>query len=434
MSTTAPSPPANPKTKLAPSANLFSLFGDDMDSTGKYQANAYTPQTQAKVNTGTLTVLTDGVRFESATVNGTLPMAGLVVRRGGHNGEQVFFEHPQMPGWSIYSSDPALSRDPLLRVQPDVAKQLRGAERSRKSTPAPVKIALFLLALFFGSLVLLWTQKDRIAEYIANKIPVEWETKFGDQMFRQFESEGKILKDSVWDGPMSNITARLLPIVEKSGYEFKFHILSDTNVNAFAIPGGHVVILTGLLETADSAEEIAGVLAHELAHVTRRHSLRNIIKSAGLVVTLQALIGDASGLFGLATEASRYLLQQKFSRDFEREADETGWSYLVAANIDPRGMTRFFEKMREMIAKSGMASMEGSLSLVNTHPTSQERIDRLTRKWDAMPKKDGFVTMGPWRNRPRKGQGNRSETKPLRPFLRRTSRCLRDLCSPGVED
>ena len=369
-----------------------------MDS--KYQANAYTPQTQAKVNTGTLTVLTDGVRFESATVNGTLPMAGLVVRRGGHNGEQIFFEHPQMAGWSIYSSDPALSRDPLLRVQPGIAKQLKGAERSRKSTPAPVKIALFLLALFFGGLVLLWTQKDRIAEYIANKIPVEWETKFGDQVFASFESEGKMLTNSVWDGPVSNITSRLLPIVEKSGYEFKFHIMSDTNVNAFAIPGGHVVILTGLLESAETPEEIAGVLVHEIAHVTRRHSLRNIIKSAGLIITLQALIGDASGLFGLATEASRYLLQQKFSRDFEREADDTGWSYLVAANIDPRGMTRFFEKMREMIASSGMASMEGSLSLVNTHPTSQERIERLTRKWEETAKKDAFVSLGRWSKQP----------------------------------
>ncbi|MGZ8900574.1 MAG: M48 family metallopeptidase, partial [Limisphaerales bacterium] len=282
------------------------------------------------------------------------------------------------------------------RVQPEIAKQLRSVEKSRKGTPAPVRIALLLLALFFGGLVLLWTQKDRIAEYIANKIPVEWEASFGDKVFAQFESEGKMLTNSVWDGPVSNITARLLPVVEMSGYEFKFHIMSDTNVNAFAIPGGHVVILTGLLESADNAEEVAGVLAHEIAHVTRRHSLRNIIKSAGLIVTLQALIGDASGLFGLATEASRYLMQQKFSRDFEREADETGWKYLIQAKVDPRGMTRFFEKLRDMMAESGMAVMENSLSLVNTHPTSQERIDRLTAKWDATENKTNFVSLGPW--------------------------------------
>ena len=374
-----------------------------MDS-GRYEAKAYAPQTQARVNAGQLVVTVDAVRFESATVTGALPMAGLVIRRGGHNEEQIFFEHPEFPGWSIYSADAALARDPILRVRPEIGKQLRAAEKSRKGTPLPVKIGLLLLALFFGGLVLLWTQKDRIADYIAGKIPVEWEAKFGDQVFASVASEGKLLTNSVWDGPVSNITSRLLPVVEKSGYDFKFHIMDDTNFNAFAIPGGHVVIHTGLLEAAESAEEVAGVLGHELAHVTRRHSLRNIIKSAGLMITLQALIGDTSGLFGIAAEGSRYLLQQKFSRDFEREADDTGWGYLVEANIDPRGMTRSFEKIREMIAASDMAVMEGTLALANTHPTSQERIDRLTKKWEATANKEKFVDLGKW-TKPAKAGG-----------------------------
>jgi Zn-dependent protease with chaperone function len=361
-----------------------------------YKANAFAPQTQARVNPGSLSVTSAGLRFESATVSETLPLTGLVIRRGGHNNEQIFFEHPEFPGWSIYSADPALSNDPTLCANPAFARLFKAVERSRKSTPKPVVIGLALLAMLFGGLVLLWTQKDRIAEYIADRIPVSWETQFGDQVFKQFENDGTILTNSAWEGSVSSITSRLLPVVQKSGYEFKFHIKQDTNVNAFAIPGGHVVILTGLLEHADSAEEVAGVLAHEIAHVTRRHTLRNIIKSAGLLVILQAVLGDTSGLFGMAAEASRYLLEQKFSRDFEREADDTGWSYLVEANIDPRGMTRFFEKLKQLVADSGMATMENSLSLVNTHPTSQERIDRLTAKWEQLPKKSGFASFGRW--------------------------------------
>ena len=360
-----------------------------------YKANAFAPQTQARLNSGTLRVTPAGLRFESPTVAETLPLTGLVVRRGGHNNEQVFFEHPEFPGWSIYSSDPTLSKDATLCGNPAFARLFKAVERSPRSTPTPVIIGLALVALLFGGLVLLWTQKDRIAGYIAEKIPIEWETKFGDQVFSQYDDE-TILTNSAWAGPVSNITSRLLPVVEKSGYEFKFHIKQDTNVNAFAIPGGHVVILTGLLEHADSAEEVAGVLAHEIAHVTRRHSLQNIIKSAGLLVILQALVGDASGLFGMATEASRYLLQQKFSRDFEREADDTGWAYLVEANIDPRGMTRFFEKLKKLMAESGMDVMENTLSLVNTHPASQERIDRLEVKWEQLPKKSGFAPLGTW--------------------------------------
>lgn len=367
-----------------------------MEANGRYQANAYAPETGGRVHAGQLIVRADAIRFESSTASGSLPMAGINIRRGGHNDEQIFFEHAQLPGWSIYSADPGLARDPILRVQPGVEKQLKAADRSRRATPTPVKIGLALLALLFGGLVLLWAQKDNIAEYIASKIPMEWEKRFGDQVFASFESEGKMLTNSVWEGAVSNITERLLPVVKESGYEFRFHIMADTNVNAFAIPGGHVVMMTGLLESADSAEEVAGVLAHEIAHVTRRHSLRNIIKSAGLMVIIQSVLGDTSGLFGLASEASRFLLQQKFSRDFEREADDTGWVYLTEAKIDPRGMTRFFEKLRDMMADSGAAAMEGALALANTHPTSQERIVRLGRKWEETENKFNFEKLPDW--------------------------------------
>jgi Zn-dependent protease with chaperone function len=362
-----------------------------------YKANAFTPQSGSKVLPGILTVTHEGLRFESGAVSGNLPLHGLQVRRGGHNDEQIFFEHPEFPGWSIYSSDPALGKDPALRGNPAYARQFKAVEKSRRSTPKPVLFGLAFVALILLGIVFLWTQKDTIAEYIANRIPISWETSFGDRVFAQFASNENMLTNSPWEGPVSNITSRLLPVVSKSGYEFKFHIMQDTNVNAFAIPGGHIVILTGLLEEAESAEEVAGVLAHEIAHVTRRHSLRNVIKSAGLLVTVQALLGDASGLFGLAAEASRYLLEQKFSRDFEREADDTGWAYLVEANIDPRGMRHFFEKLKVMLEKSGMSVMENSLALVNTHPTSQERIDRLAAKWEQTEKKTGFVDLGSWK-------------------------------------
>lgn len=358
-----------------------------------YKANAFAPQTKANVHPGTISVSSAGLRFDSPAVTATLPLNGLIVRRGGHNDEQIFFEHPEFPGWSIYSSDPALAADPTLASIPAFARQLKAADRSRRSTPKPVIFGLAFLALLFAGVILLWTQKDRLAEYVANRIPISWEQKFGDRVLAQFESDGTILTNSLWTPAVSNITTRLLPVIDNTGYPFKFHIKQDTNINAFAIPGGHVVILTGLLQHADSAEEVAGVLAHEIAHVTRRHTLRNIVKSAGLLFVLEAAVGDASGLFAMAAEASRYLLEQKFSRDFEREADDTGWSYLIDANIDPRGMTRFFEKLKQLAANP---RLENSLALINTHPATQERIDRLAEKWTQLPKKSPFADLGPW--------------------------------------
>lgn len=369
-----------------------SRFGD----TGSYQAQAFAPSGAGRTLSGQLRVVADSVRFEAEGISGALPLEGLIARRGGHNGEQIFFEHPRHPGWSIYSSDRALVQDPILSVYPQIVRQLRAAERSKRALPPVVWFGTALAALFLAGLVAIWLWQDRIVDYIVDKIPVSLEAQFGDQVFRSFEGQGKMLTDSPWLGPVEGVTSRLLPVVASSGYEFKFHILQDTNVNAFAIPGGHVVIMTGLLERARTPEEVAGVLAHELAHVTRRHSLRNMVKSAGLTVVFQMLLGDAAGLMGLATEGSRYLLGQKFSRDFEREADETGWGYLLEAKINPQGLIGFFELMKEIAAASGAGALEDSLALVNTHPPTQERMDRLQAKWRELPEKSGFVKLGNW--------------------------------------
>jgi Zn-dependent protease with chaperone function len=372
-----------------------------------YRAHAFAPETGAKVHAGTIELAAGSVRFASPSLTGELPLERLSIRRGGQGDEQIFFEHPEYPGWSIYSSDPALLDDPVLGGNPHFVRLARAVAKSRKAIPLPVLLVLGLLVLFLGALMLLWTQKDRIVEFIAERIPTSWEESLGDQAFEQVRREGTLLTNSVWQANVNEIIGRLLPAVRDSGYTFKFHVLQDTNVNAFAMPGGNVVILTGLLEQAKTGEEVAGVLAHELAHVTRRHGLRNIIKSAGLLVLVQSLFGDTSGLAAVVAEGSRYLLQQKFSRDFEREADDTGWTILVAADLDPRGMTRFFETMKILAAQSGQGAMDGSLSFLATHPASQERIDWLNGKWDAMEKKSGFQWLAPWPGGPlRRGGGH----------------------------
>ena len=360
------------------------------------RASAFAPQLNNRFVAGALAIDASAVHFRSEPASIALPLDGLQIRRGGHNDEQIFFEHADFPGWSIFSSDDNLPRHPVLLSHPEFARTLRSVDRSRVATPLIVKLGLAAAAAFVLALLLLFMARDRIVEAIVNKIPLSWEQSLGAQVFQQIQAEGKLVENSEWEPRVNDITSRLLPIVEETGYDFQFHIQQDTNINAFAIPGGHVVILTGLLESAQSAEEVAGVLAHEIAHVTRRHSVRNIVKSAGLLVLVQALFGDSSAAIGALAEGSAMLLQQRFSRDFERGADDTGWVYLIEANIDPRGMTRFFETLKESIEQSSGAAAESTLSLLSTHPTTSERIERLEQKWETLNKKTGFVEFDDW--------------------------------------
>src|SRR5690349_21811094 len=98
-----------------------------------YKANAFSPDTGTRVLSGSLRVLPDRVEFESETSKGNLPLAGLQLRAGGHNNEQLFFEHPAHPRWSIYSSDEQLIDDPILSLDPRFQAVLQTVAKRRKA-------------------------------------------------------------------------------------------------------------------------------------------------------------------------------------------------------------------------------------------------------------------------------------------------------------
>lgn len=346
-----------------------------------YIANALGQEFGGRTVRGRLGFASGKLIFQHEGGDTVWDLAALNIRVGGHNNTQIFFENPAASNSSVYSSDPSVLRDPALAHLAHLRRKHTHPDKQDKSSHLLLFAFIGLLVAIIGVVTLVVTQKDRAVRAIANRVPVEWEEKLGDATFKQIAAEGEILTNSEWHPYVAAITNRLLPALPDTGYQFKFHIMRDTNVNAFAMPGGNVVILTGLLERAARPEQVAGVVAHEIAHVTLKHGIRNIIESAGLMIVVSSLFGDIQGLGGMVIQGSRYLMQQKFSRNFEREADEQGWQYLKKAKIDPRGMIEFFESLREMEESTGN-ELAGGLSLLSTHPATSERIDRLRAKWE----------------------------------------------------
>lgn len=172
------------------------------------------------------------------------------------------------------------------------------------------------------------------------------------------------------------------------------HIAIDPKINAFALPGGTIVLNTGLINAAARPEEIAGVLAHEAAHITLQHGTRQLIASLGIFALIQAFFGDATGLMAVLADNSALLLTRKYSRDYEQEADKTGWSYLEDAGIDPQGMIDFFKlllkeqnnKPDKTISKTG-----DSLNFLSTHPAAGQRIQYLQNLKDKSGKNQEYI-------------------------------------------
>src|SRR5262249_23476826 len=121
---------------------------------------------------------------------------------------------------------------------------------------------LFLLLLLLGLLGVI-VRRDQIVESLANKVPIEWEVEFGAKLFQDFSRQEKLVtNNAAYNAQIQAITNALLPALGHTPLTFQFHVIENTNLNAFAVPGGHVFIFTGLLEAVKRPEQLAGVLAH----------------------------------------------------------------------------------------------------------------------------------------------------------------------------
>ena len=168
----------------------------------------------------------------------------------------------------------------------------------------------------------------------------------------------------------TQLVARLYPIdPEDDRYSIHVHIAPDPAVNAFAELGGNITLNAGLLEQADSAEEVAGVLAHEIEHVRRRHILEGFVTH---LMTTEGIRIVFSGGSVSNTRWTNYFLHMGFSRAQEAEADEGALRRLQKARIDNQGFKQFFERMKER------ASVP---SILSDHPSNHTRSE-MTEKFE----------------------------------------------------
>jgi predicted Zn-dependent protease len=307
----------------------------------------------------------------------------LELRLGGASDRLVFLAHPSRPDCSLYTSDHSILQDPQLLSQAGISDQIarvRSKKRLRWVALAGV------LAAFGTCLAGLYLAKGALIDVVAGRVPTSVEAALGDGVLAQLEKGRSFVETPEPLRGLSRMTGPLLAALPEQEYVFRFHIVADPSINAFALPGGTVVVHSGLLLKAASPEEVLGVLAHEVAHVTRRHSLRQMLGTLGLFAVVQALFGDLTGMAAVLTDGGAELLTLRFSRDFEREADDAGWDYLLAAGVDPRGMLSFFTKLRGEEERLGpVGSAQDYLALLSTHPTTPERIERLAAKLDEVP-------------------------------------------------
>ncbi len=358
-----------------------------------FKALATLPELGGGFKPGHITVRSGKLRFEGEAGAVEWSLEEIQLNLGGHDDLQLFLSRAADPKAAITTRDLTLLDLPAFQHS-RLRDQIGRARKRSKAIPVGLFGCGTVVLLLLVGLIMVFAMRARISAFLAEKVPIEWEVEYGRTALKQLSTQEKIITNHVaFNAQVRVVTNALLPALGATKLPFQFHIIENTNLNAFAVPGGQVFIFTGLLTSAKRPEELAGVLAHEIAHITHRHSMRNIISSAGLGLTISALIGDAQGVTALLADSSQFLLNQKFSRDFEREADDTGWDYLLAANVDPRGMIEFFQTMKDEQERSTAGKLANTLDFLSTHPATDERMKHLRAKWDKLPRKSGFTEL-----------------------------------------
>ena len=344
-----------------------------------YPGGLFDPSLPKGKVSGNLQVLDNGIHFLSndTFTHVQIQLDQLQIRRGGTNDRLLFFSHPAKKDSTVYTPDHGILKESILQGNPHTARQLQSINRSRSAGKA---VFLGIIATIILIIVGLIAARGPIVHSIAKKLPPEIEEKIGQSAYSQISLEATLINDLEIQDQLHQLVNPLLQVLPDDRYEFKFHIFDDPDLNAFAMPGGYVVIKSGLLMEVTQPEQVLGVLAHEIAHVTEQHSVRNLMETAGLFLALQTFFGDTSGLAAILADGGAQLLQKRFSREFEEDADRVGLEFLAQANINPEGLVELLQILMEEQNKTIYGKAMNQLSWLSTHPTTENRIQDLRKK------------------------------------------------------
>jgi predicted Zn-dependent protease len=226
-------------------------------------------------------------------------------------------------------------------------------------------------------------------QILPNFYSLEKEVALGRQLAMQVDRQAKFIEDPMVTEYINRVGQNIV-LHSDAKVPFTIKVLDSDDVNAFALPGGFFYVNKGLILAADNEAEIAGVMAHEIAHVAARHGVEQDSKAQLANFAMIPLIFMSGGLAAIAYQAAQIgvpLAFLKFSRGAENEADMLGAQYAWASGYDPNNLTTFFEKLEKK-----EKDKPGTLSkLFRTHPLTPDRIDNVRNLVVRFPERDEYI-------------------------------------------
>ncbi len=309
-----------------------------------------------------------GLQLVSPELSRSLSYAELTIRAAGTNDDAYVVSTPELGNASLVIEDErflrALARVPTASIQ----AQLRTIKKKNSTFYQLIAAALVLIVSIGVGLLLM---RDYLLKRAITHLPPSV-----DQMLAK-AAEMRVNASTHHTDPATiryfeHLITPIFPTSDQSPFKYQVHISKSKDKNAFAYPGGYIEITEGLILEADSSEEILGVLAHEIAHIEKRHSMHALAYQMGIGLSSALIFGDTSA-YQILAQADR-ITSIHNTKDMEREADQGAVDLMAKHQISPAGIIRFFEKASEKLPKGSTQAMV-ILDFLSTHPSYPERLE-----------------------------------------------------------
>ena len=348
-----------------------------------------------------------GKRAVLARVGLTVSGVGLVVHLPDGRQEiwpwddlRALKDQADREGVVIYRSGAQLARLFVADAALANAIKTRATALARRTRPVPLaKLAGWATAAVASVALIIFVLVPLMASQLAEFLPAEGEKALGDATLEQIRvaldetglgSGVNTCQTPQGRAALDEIYARIAPEIDLP-YPVEIHVFDHELVNAFALPGGHVVLFRGLIDTAQTPDEVAAVLAHEIGHVVHRDPTRDALRSAGSLGVLGLLFGDFAG-GTVALMLANQLVNASYSQAAETRADEFAHGVLEAANVTPSALGSFFKRMQD---ENG--DVEGFAAHLSSHPQFAKRIAAAASAADRAHQYDPVLSKAQWR-------------------------------------
>jgi predicted Zn-dependent protease len=270
----------------------------------------------------------------------------------------------------LHVSHAAVPHESLVVNDAELARQLLSVASTVKALPGGTRTTRFVLACSVAMallVTLIYVFTPAISRFAARQVPLERERMLGMQL------EAMLSYSKCADPETERALGALKQSVLGShASDFEVRMVNVPQPNAFALPGGLIVLTEGLAREAESGDELAGVLAHEIEHVTERHVLAGLLRDTALTFLWSITVGDYAGLLVVDPSTAYHVANLEFSRDDEDAADRGAVARLHRAGLSHQGLSTFFQRLHAAEKGDGP-------EWLSTHPSTGQRIERLAR-------------------------------------------------------